>query len=411
MLADADLLFEILNTFRMNKLRTFLTGFTVSWGIFMLIILLGSGNGIENGTKREFERDAVNSIRIWGGKTSISYKGYKPGRNIRLENEDYDRIKRSVEGLEYITSRYNIWSDSTISYKDEFGVFTIIGCHPDYLFLEKINVIEGRMINDIDFEKCRKVVVIGIKVRNHLFKNQPAIGKFIDINKMPFKVVGVFTDDMDERQERVVLTAISTAQKIFNAQNRVNSIMFTTRETTLEATKSVEAETKMLLARKYQFSVDDEKAIHVWGNFELYMKYMNLFKNIRIFIWVIGIGTIIAGIVGVSNIMVISVKERTKEIGVRKAVGAPPNSIVAQILMESVCITSFSGYVGLVGGVGCVELMANYLPKIPFFENPTVDLRIAITAVLLLVVTGLISGYIPAKRASGVRPIEALKDE
>ena len=149
----------------------------------------------------------------------------------------------------------------------------------------------------------------------------------------------------------------------------------------------------------------------MWGNFEIYMKYINLFKNIRIFIWVIGIGTIIAGIVGVSNIMLISVKERTKEIGVRKAVGAPPKAIITQILTESVCITSFSGYVGLVCGVGLVELMGAYLPKIPFFENPTVDIKIAATAVLLLMITGLISGYIPAKRASGIRPIEALRDE
>lgn len=408
---DLDIIYEISNTLRMNKLRTFLTGFTVAWGIFMLIILLGSGNGIETGVKKEFEKDAVNSIRMSGGKTTLPYKGHKPGRDIQLENDDYHEIKRSIKGVEYITSRYYLWRDNAISYQNEFGTFTIIGCHPDHRHLEKTVIVDGRMINDIDLRKFRKVIVIGTQVKDHLFKEESPIGKFINVNKILFKVVGVFTDEMDERQERMIYTPISTAQQLFNAKNKVHSILFTTEMATLQESKDVETETRNLMAQKHNFSIEDERAIHIRGNFEMYKKYMNLFKNIRIFIWVIGIGTIIAGIVGVSNIMLISVKERTKEIGIRKAIGARPGTIIGQILTEAVFITSISGYSGLVLGVALIELISSMVPPTPYFDSPHVDIEIALSAVLLLILSGTVAGYIPAQRAAHIKPIEALRDE
>ncbi len=408
---DLDIFYEISNTFKMNKLRTFLTGFTVSWGIFMLIILLGSGNGIEAGVKKEFERDAVNSIRMRGGKTSIPHKGLQAGRSIQFSNEDYTEIKRSINGVEYISSRFFMWRNNSISYKNEFGTFTIIACHPDHMYLEKTNIINGRMINDIDIAKLRKVAIIGTKVKEHLFKKESAIGKFININNILFKVVGVFTDDMDDRQLRMIYAPISTAQQLFNAKNKVHSIIFTTGDATLNENKEIEKETKTMMARRHHFSDEDESAIHLRSDFEIYKKYMNLFKNIRIFIWIIGVGTIIAGIVSVSNIMLISVKERTKEIGIRKAIGAKPGSIITQIITESVFITAFSGYTGLVLGVALVELISISFPPTPYFQNPHVDIKIAVSAVLLLIISGTIAGYIPARRAANIRPIEALKDE
>ncbi|MBT7085130.1 MAG: ABC transporter permease [Desulfobacterales bacterium] len=408
---DLDIVYEISNTFRMNKLRTFLTGFTVSWGIFMLIILLGSGNGIETGVKKEFERDAVNSIRMRGGKSSIAHKGRKTGRIIELKNDDYDDIKRSINGVEYISSRYYIWRNNSVSYNNEFGTFRIIGCHPDHKYLEKTVIINGRMINNIDMDHLRKIVVIGTQVKDHLFKKEEAIGKLININNMMFKVVGVFTDVLDERQERMIYTPLSTAQQLFNAKNKVHSIMFTTGDSNLEENKLIEEETKNLIYRRHNIEKKDDSALHIRSNFEVYKKYMNLFKNIRIFIWIIGIGTIIAGIVGVSNIMLISVKERTKEIGVRKAIGAKPGSIISQIILESVFITAFSGYTGLVLGVAVIELISAYIPSTPYFQNPSVDIKIAVAALFLLIFSGSMAGYFPAKRAANIKPIEALKDE
>lgn len=408
---DLDSLHEIAHTFRMNKLRTILTGFTVAWGIFMLIILLGSGNGIETGVKREFERDAVNAIWMSGGKTSLPYKGLKPGKPIQLDNTDYHAVKRSVDRVEHISSRYYLWRNHSIAYRNQFGIFTVIGCHPDHLHLEKTVITDGRMINAIDIQHKRKVVIIGIQVRDHLFGEESPIGKRILINNLLFTVVGVFTDEMDERQERIIYTPISTAQQLFNGQNKVHSILFTTRHATLEENRMAEQEAFDLMARRHQFSREDKSAVHIWSNFEMYKKYVNLFKNIRTFIWIIGVGTIIAGIVAVSNIMLISVRERIKEIGIRKAIGARPRAIVGQILAESIFLTSFFGYVGLVAGIGVLELVAANLPPVPYFHNPQVDISIAISAVLMLIMAGTLAGYIPAKKAAGIRPIEALKDQ
>ncbi len=411
MLFDIDKLQEIYSTVRKNKLRTLLTGFSVSWGIFMLIILLGFGTGIENGVKAEFKNRATNSIWVHSGQTSKLHKGLQPGRHIQFTNEDYKEIKSSIKGIEHITARFYLWNKNLVTYKNEYGTFNIIAGHPDHRYLEKTILAEGRLINEIDVEQFRKVTTIGTLVKAQLFKNESALGKYINVNGVPFKVVGVHFDEGSDRPLRLLYLPISTAQKVFGGGNRIHALMFTTGTATIKEGRKMEGRVREKLAARHNFDTGDEKALRIWNGLKQYQKYINLFSSIRVFIWVIGVGTIIAGIVGVSNIMLISVKERTKELGIRKALGATPWSIVNLVLTESVLITSFSGYIGLIVGVGVIELTSSQIPAVELFQNPQVDFKVAIGAIALLVSAGLIAGFVPARKAAHILPVEALRDE
>jgi len=411
MLFDIDKLQEIYGAVRKNKLRTLLTGFSVSWGIFMLILLLGSGTGIENGVKAEFKNFATNSIWVHRGQTSKPYKGLQPGRRIQFTNDDYEEIKSSLEGIEHITARFYLWDNNLVTYKNQYGAFNIIACHPDHRYLEKTILADGRLINQIDVEQVRKVATIGTLVKEQLFKDESALGKYIKVNGVPFKIVGVHFDEGSERPLRWLYLPISTAQKVFGGGNRIHALMFTTGKATIEEGRKMERQVREKLAARQNFDVADEKALRIWNGLKRYQKFINLFSSIRIFIWVIGVGTIIAGIVGVSNIMLISVKERTRELGIRKALGATPWSIINLVLTESVLITSFSGYIGLVAGVGVIELAPSHMPVIELFQNPQVDFKAAIGAIILLVAAGLIAGFVPARKAANIMPVDALRNE
>ncbi len=408
---DTDKWQEIFSTIRKNKLRTFLTGFSVAWGIFMLMILLGSGNGLQNGVNRQFESSATNTIWVWSGQTSLPYKGMKPGRNIQLVNEDYDAVKKSVKGIDKSSSRYNMWGSNTLSYKKQFGSFNVRNVYPDYAHIEKITIIKGRFINDPDIGQFRKVTVISTQVEEALFKGEDPMGKYIRVNGVPFKVVGLFTDE-DNRDDNMqtVYLPISTAQRVFSGDNRINTIALTVGDASVDESKQIEQEVRSKLAALHKFDPADPRAIFTWNSLEEFQKFIRLFSGIRIFIWVIGFGTIIAGIVGVSNIMMIVVKDRTKEIGIRKAMGATPWSIVSLVLQEAVLITSFAGYFGLVLGVVVLETVGSKIES-EFFTQPSVDLRIAIYALILLVLSGALAGFIPARKAAAIKPIEALRDE
>jgi len=409
MLVDIDKFQEIYSTIRKNKLRTFLTGFSVAWGIFMLIILLGFGTGLEKGVKSLF-KDATNSIWIRRGQTSLPHKGLQPGRRIQFTNDDYEDVKNTIKGIEHITARFYRWGNNKITYKNEYGAFNIIACHPDHQYLENTIIVKGRHINQIDINQFRKVAVIGTEVEEMLFKNESSLDKYININGIPFKVVGIFSDE-EERVLRLIYLPISSAQKIFNGSNQVHMFAFTTGKASMQASLAMEDLVHKKLAARHNFSTEDEKAVNIWNNVKYYQKFINLFKGIRVFVWIIGIGTIVAGIVGVSNIMLIAVKERTKEIGIRKALGATPGSVVALILLEAVFITSISGYIGLVTGVVAIELASKYLPPSEFFRNPEVNFQAALGAILLLVIAGSIAGLIPARRAANIKPVEALMEE
>ena len=404
---------EIYSTIRKNKLRTFLTGFAVAWGIFMLIVLLGSGKGLENGVTDQFRGGANNGIWISSGMTSLEYKGLQSGRLIRFTNEDYDLLKASVRDHEFMSSRMFLGNTIT-SYKDEYGSFYLSPCHPDYGHIKEVKMMEGRFLNILDINQYRKVAVIGEKVKEDLFKGSDtiAMGEYLNINGVLFKVVGVFRDfGRDDSELRRIYIPISTAQRVFSGQNVVSQISFTTGDASIEEVNMILEQTRDLLARKHTFSTEDERAVFIWSKNEDFRKFQGLFLGIRLFIWIVGIGTIIAGIVGVSNIMMISVKERTKEIGIRKALGATPFSVIALILRESIVITGFSGYIGLVLGIGVLEVISRNLPEIDFFRNPEANFSIAVGATILLVIAGTIAGFFPARKAAKIKPIEALRDE
>lgn len=408
---DLDKWQEIFNTIEKNKLRTFLTGFSVAWGIFMLIILQGSGIGLQKGVENEFRSSATNTIWIWSGQTSKPYAGMQPGRYIQMTNEDYDNISNTVKGIDKISSRYQIWGASTISYNNEFGSFSIRTVHPDYAYIEKMDIIEGRFINKTDMDEFRKSVVISTKVKEALFKEEAPMGKYIQVNGVPFKVVGIFTDD-DGRDEnmQLIYLPLSTAQRVFGAGNRINTLAVTVGDAGVDESKLIQEDIKSKLAAKHKYDPTDERAMFLWNSVEEFQKFKSLFASIRLFIWIIGIGTIIAGVVGVSNIMMIVVKERTKEIGIRKALGATPQSIIGLILQEAILITGFAGYIGLVLGVGLLELISKQI-ETPFFRQPEVDINIAVGATILLVVAGSLAGFFPARKAAAIKPIEALRDE
>jgi putative ABC transport system permease protein len=411
MLHFADRFHEIYSTIQKNKLRTVLTGFSVAWGIFMLILLLGSGTGIENGIKNEFRNLATNSIWVHPGQTSKPHKGLQPGRWIEFTNTDYDEIKNNLEGIEHITARYYLWNTNLITYKKEYGAFNIIGFHPDHKFLENTILMEGRLINALDVGQTRKIATIGTLVKEQLFKDESAVGKFININGVPFKVVGIHYDEGRDEHLRLIYLPVSTAQKVFGGGNRIHAYMFTIGNANISQGRAMEKSVRAKMALRHNFSADDPKALRIFNTVERFQKFVNLFSGIRIFIWIIGIGTIIAGIVGISNIMLISVKERTREIGVRKALGATPGSIVSLVLSEALLITVVFGYIGLVAGVAVIELASAYLPKIDLFQNPEVDFRVALGALLLLIISGMIAGFVPARRAAGIMPVVALRDE
>ncbi|MEK6196437.1 MAG: ABC transporter permease [Deltaproteobacteria bacterium] len=408
---DLDLFQEIFATIRSNRLRTFLTGFSVAWGIFMLILLLGSGTGIQNGIQHEFKGLATNGIWIHQGQTSKPFRGLQTGRRIEFVNADYQEIKTTVPGVEHITARIYRWSNNTITYKEESGVFNIIGCHPAHRYIKETVLLQGRNINDLDISEFRKVAYVGVQVRDQLFKDEAPIGKYISINGVLFKVIGVFDDEGNERFQRIIYLPITTVQKVYGGRNRIHAVMFTAGDASIEESKAMQETVRSKMAARHRFDPGDEKALLVWNTVEEFQKFMTLFRNIRIFIWLIGIGTIFAGIVGISNIMLISVKERTKEIGIRKALGATPWSIVSLVLTESVLITTLSGYIGLVLGVGTIELLAGKLPALDLFRDPEVDFTVAIGALALLVLAGMIAGFFPARKAAGIQPVEALRDE
>jgi len=408
---DIDKWTEILATMQKNWLRTILTAFSVSWGIFMLVLLLGAGNGLQQGVEFQFKDDAVNSLWIRTGQTSIAYKGLQPGRDIQFTNADYDKIKASFPEIEHITSRYYLWGGQMLRYKNNTGSFDIRSTHSDHKYLEMTVMVKGRFLNEFDIAEKRKVTVIGVPVAKELFEEEPPLGKYIEINGIPFKVVGIFRDDGGENEERKVYIPISTAQQTFGGYNKVHQIMLTVGDATVEETQKLETKIHSLLADRHLFDPEDKRAVSISNNLESFRNIQRVFDGIALFIWVIGIGTLIAGIVGVSNIMLIIVKERTVEIGIRKAIGATPWSVISLILQESILITTVAGYMGLVAGVGLLELINKHMPLGEFFINPSVDIKVAFAALMLLVISGTIAGFFPARKAAAIKPIEALRDE
>lgn len=406
---------EIFETLSKNKLRTFLTGLSVASGIFILVILLGFSKGIENGVTSQFQGDATNKISVWTGRTTKEYKGLNPGRYIQLKNGSFNMISEKYDNdIEYETPTYSIWG-GLLTYKKESGNYRIRGVKSDNQFIENADIGSGRFINESDDREAKKVAVIGGKVRRDLFKDEDPIGKNVSVYGMTFKVIGVFFDPGGEREESQVYVPLSTAQRVFNAGDNIRNMVFTVKMTdnfdetvanSNRISKQIEADIKKL----HTVAPDDEGAVRVSNTLEEAKKIYSLIDTIKAVFWFVGIGTIIAGIVGVGNIMLIIVKERTKEIGIRKALGALPMSIVGMILQEAIFVTMFSGLFGLILGLGLLELVGPQIES-DFIKHPQVDFNIAITTVFLLVFAGAMAGFIPAYRAAKIKPIVALRDE
>lgn len=408
---DWDKWQEIFSTINKNRLRTFLTGFSVAWGIFMLIILLGSGEGLQHGAENQFAGDAINSIWISAGKTSMPYKGLKPDREIQLTNADLTEIDRNVDGIENLSARKYLWGNAQVSYKNKTGSYEILGCLPGEQASEQMIVLEGRFINPLDVEDARKVACLGKDMKEELFGSANPIGEYVNFNGIPFKVIGYYNDLGGDRDVRRAWIPLSTHQRVFGFPLNIDRMAMTTGDANIEEADAIVEKIRLQLAQKHNFDPADERAIFIRNRAEYFQKFADLFFGIRIFIWIIGMGTILAGIVGVSNIMMIVVKERTREIGIRKALGATSSSIVSLIMQEAIFITTVAGYIGLTLGVFLLEWAGNNINGSEFFENPEVDLKVAISATILLIVAGSLAGLIPALRAARIQPVIALREE
>ena len=417
MVWDADEWQEILAGLKKHKLRTALTAFGVFWGIFMLVLLMGIGNGVETGVMRQFEDLAVNTLYVWSDRTSIPYKGLKAGRWFPLTNEDTEALKASFPEIQNISPQLNLGGDYTVDRKDKSSSFRVSGVGPEFLRIRATRIEKGRPFNLLDMERNRKVAVIGTRVREVLFADgEDPLGQYIKIKGVYFQVVGLLgTRPVGGSREEAETIAIpfSTMQQAFNMNNWVHFWVMNIR--TDRPLAEVESRIKSFLALRHKASPQDPRAIGSWNNTREFTSLKGLFQGVNVFLWIVGIGTIVAGIVGVSNIMLIIVKERTREIGIRMAVGATPGSIIGMIIQESVLITSVSGYLGMVAGVGIIELVSRLMTTLKlqnqYFTNPSVDIRIAVTATVLLVVAGTAAGFFPALRAARIKPVEALKEE
>ncbi|WP_417874351.1 ABC transporter permease [Xanthomarina gelatinilytica] len=407
---DRDLWREIFQSINMNRTRSVLSGFTVAFAILLFTILFGIANGLNNTFAEAFADDANNSIFIQSGTTTKAHKGYQAGRQIQFKNKDYDYIKEEYgDKVQYITSR--LYLNVNASFRNEKNTYNVRAVHPDHQYLENTKMKEGRYINQLDLDNRSKVVVIGRLVEEDLFLKTTALGKYLSLNGLQYKIVGIFTDDGGDNEERLIYMPISTAQRIYGNNDYIDQINLTYNPE-MNYDKAIAFSNSLTKDLKDRFDVasSDQRAIRV-RNLANESKTVNQMTfGLGVIIIVIGFGTLIAGVVGVSNIMIFIVKERTKEIGIRKALGASPKSIISIILMESILITAIAGYVGLLIGMGVLEFIGPSLETY-FIKDPSVSTTLVIGATITLIIAGGIAGYLPAKKASQIKPIVALRDD
>lgn len=406
---------EIFEAISKNRLRTFLTGISVASGIFILVILLGAGKGLQNGIEKQFERDAAGIIEVWSGTTTKEYKGLNPGRQIQFRNSDYAQsVQKFEDKLDLRASTFNFWG-APFSYGKESGSYQYRGVDPDYGAIENLVIVKGRFINSKDLTNNEKVATIGMKIKTDLFKDSDPMGKEILINNINFKVIGIFTDPGGEREEARAYLPKTTVQRTFGGGDKISNLFFTLKKTSdydeaLAQSEKFTKDLKDLLKSKNVVAPEDDGGINAYNSVKDAKQFYDLNLYIRLFFWWVGICTIIAGVVGVSNIMLIIVKERTKEIGIRKALGASPFSIISMILHESIFITTIAGFVGLLASLLLLEFVGPMVQS-EYFRNPEVDFSVALTTLVLLVFAGALAGFFPAYRAAKIKPIVALRDE
>ena len=402
---------EIFETIKKNKLRTFLSGFTVALGILIFVVLFGFGNGLKNTFEKFFKDDALNTIWLNPSRTSKPYMGYEANRRIEFDNDDMlDIQKRFDFYIEGMTPRISFSSD--VGYKLESNNYSIRGVGPSHQKNEMTIIMKGRYIKGLDVDNKERNIVIGRLVEQDLFKGENSIGKFISGGGRSWKIVGVFQDDGGDREERIIYAPYTTVQSIRKNTDKVDQIIISYKpEIGYAGAVAFEKQLKKYMKQKKFIDPTDPRGIFIRSASSDMQENDQFASVLQYIISFVGIGTLLAGIIGISNIMVFVVKERTKELGIRKAIGATPKSIVGMILHEAIFITTISGYVGLLTGVVFLNYIGDKLEEEYFITNPGIDLSTGVTATIILIAFGAFAGYLPAKRAAQIKPIEALRDE
>ena len=417
-----DVFVEIYSTVRRNKLRTALTGFAVAWGIFMLIFLLGAGNGLINAMMLQSDRFLDNSMMVGGGSTSKPYDGLKEGRRIQLDDADMAVTSRNFPGNVDETGGSLDQSGLTISCGPNYVSGTLTGVFPNEIKVNKKEMLYGRFINRFDIEQKRKVLVLSEDDARELLPvgTERLVGRYVDVDSVAFRVVGVYKADRSG-MNKSAFTSFTAFRAIYNKGDDVGTIVFSFKGLdTQEANDAFESQYRARINRNHRAAPDDESAVWIWNRFTQNLQMNTGVALIRTALWVVGLFTLLSGIVGVSNIMLITVKERTREFGIRKAIGAKPSSILRLIITESVVITTFFGYIGMVLGVAANEYMdatigrtkvSSGLFEATMFYDPTVGIDVCVAATAVMVLAGTLAGLIPARKAARIRPIEALRAE
>lgn len=416
---DTDRWQEIYYVLSKNKLRTILTAFGVFWGMFMLVVLMGSGNGLRTGVLGSFGSFATNSFFMWASSTSMPYKGFQKGRRLNFTNADTELLKRKLESASVIAPKSQLGGYRSSNYvtrdKNSGSTFGVSGDVPEIIKISPKKIVEGRWINDADLEEKRKVAVIGARVYEVLFPDgENAIGEYINISGIYFMVIGIhdleFSSGHNDRDLESIVTPLTTFQQAFNYGDRVG--WFSIMAKPEYSASDVEQEARAILKQRMNVHPDDPRAIGGWNADKEFKKISGLFTAINILVWIVGIGTLLAGIIGVSNIMLVVVKERTQEIGIRKAIGATPFTIVSQIMLEALVLTSIAGYLGLSAGVWILDVVNTTIGAGGgMFRNPEINLYTALIFLLIIIAAGGLAGIIPAQKAARVNPIIALRSE
>lgn len=413
---DKDRWNEIWMVISRNKLRSILTMFGVSWGIFMLMLMLGAGKGLENGVQSGFAGWATNSMFLWTQSTSMPYAGFQRGRRFFFNNSDIEAIKANVPEAEIVAPRLQLggWrGTNNVSYSGRTGAFNIYGDVPEFRKIEAVAIPSGRWLNTKDNEESRKVCVIGPDVVDILFKNEEPLGKYIKIQGVYFKVVGTYkpkaSAEMGQNKKVNIHLPFSTFQKAFNSLDMVHWFSITGKPG--EKVSDIAIDVKALLAERHKVHPDDAMAFGSWNMQETFSQMNGLFVAINFTSWFVGLLTLIAGVIGISNIMLVNIKERTKEIGIRRSLGASPNNIRAQIILEAISLTFLAGIMGLLGGTFLLELVASLGIEGDFFVPKGADLTVAVVALFVLIVCGLLAGLLPAQRALQIKAVDALRTE
>lgn len=416
---DIDKWQEIFHTLKQNKVRTFLTAFGIFWGIFMLVIMLGAGSGLENAVYSNMGDFSKNSMFIWAQRTTKPYKGFPRNRSYYFEYNDLNALKQNIPQIKVIAPTVNgggFRNATLIVHGLQKGSFEVYGKTPEENLIDPVNVEFGRYMNQFDILNRRKVAILGYRVYEELFKkDEDPVNKYIRVNGIYFQVIGVYKSKHSgrwgERQNTQIFIPFSTAQQVYNYPNKVDHFSIVVNDN--YEVSMVQDQVMAILAKRHDLHPDDEGAFGYNNVGEDFKKMNGLFLGIRGLIWIVGIGTLLAGVIGVSNIMLIIIRERTSEFGIKRAIGATPVKVISSVLSESVFLTLMAGNLGLMFGVFVIEMVNKLLENGDgeMFKNPEVDFKLAVVALIVILISGLLAGLIPSKRAVSIKPIEAIRTE